>query len=103
MIKLPITTDSAIRKFLHENSAAVLENLVETIAEEMDKDVPTFPIRLWQFGDSNYYGGIASEHCAMALTDAMKYFVKEEMYEKAAECRDLILKVALADVMKYEG
>lgn len=103
MIKLPITSESALKKFMREHQVNIFETLVDSIAEELDKDVPEFPVVLWQFGESAYYGVIILENCSVALSAAMDYFVKNEMYEKAAKCRDLISNVALEDVIKYEG
>lgn len=103
MIKLPITSDSGLQKFLRENKDTLNKYLVRTISEELDKDELSFPVELFQMGNSEYRVVITLKNCNIMLNDALKYFVKMEMYEDAANCRDLIVRVAIAEVSEHKG
>lgn len=99
MIELPITSLGTLAKFIDDHGDIVLRYTMLRIQDEWEQD----RIDLFTFKGSEYVARVYSKDYVNALDEALEVFVKNEQYEDAAKCRDLITKINVESVIRFES
>lgn len=99
MIELPTNSLGTLSKFFTDNVDMVLNYTVRRISEDFDQE----KIDLFAFANSTYIARINRKDYTKILNWAMVFFVDEEMFEDAAICRDLITKISVENVTRFES
>ncbi len=99
MIELPITSLGTLNQFIADHGDIVLRYTMLRIEDEWDQD----RIDLFTFEGSKYVARVHSKDYINALEEALEVFVHNEQYEDAARCRDLITKINVESVIRFES
>lgn len=99
MIELPITSLGTLNQFISDYGDTVLRYVMLKIDLEWEND----RIDLFTFEGSTYVARVYRKDYINALDDALEVFVKKEQYEDAAKCRDLITKINVESVIRFES
>ena len=99
MIELPIASLGTLNQFISDYGDIVLKYVMLKIDLEWEQD----RIDLFAFEGSAYVARVYSKDYVNALDEALKVFVKNEQFEDAATCRDLITKINVESVIRFES
>ena len=99
MIELPITSLGTLNQFIADYGDIVLRYIMLKIDLEWEQD----RIDLFTFEGSAYVARVYSKDYINALDEALEVFVTNEQYEDAATCRDLITKISVESVIRFES
>ena len=99
MIELPITSLGTLNQFISDYGDIVLKYVMLKIDLEWEQDY----IDMFTFEGSAYVARVYSKDYVNALDEALEVFVKNEQFEDAAKCRDLITKINVESVIRFES
>lgn len=99
MIELPTDSLGTLSKFFTDHVDIVLSYTVRRISEDFDQE----KIDLFTFANSTYIARVNQEDYTKILNWAMVFFVDVEMFEDAAICRDLITKISVENVIRFDS
>ncbi len=97
MIVLPTNSLMPLRKFLIDHRDLVLRYMVKEITKAVDTNAEK--AEFFRFGETNFWSGCKQPEYALVVEEALSYFVEHEMYEEAATCRDLIIRIRVDGII----
>ena len=98
MITLPTTSLGTLKKFLTTHRDLMFKYLVTEISKGVE--AKSKQVDMFTFGETNYMVACRQDEFGMILEQALSFFVEKEMYEDAANCRDLLTKVKVEDIIR---
>lgn len=87
---LSVPTSKDLNKLWKDDRSTMFKYVVNEIKQGIDENLPA--VNLFQFKDNTYETCNNSEYREV-LENAMQEFVEKELYEDAAICRDLLIKL----------
>ncbi len=99
MIELPTNSLGTLSKFFTDHVDIILNYTVRRISEDYDQE----KLDLFTFTNSEHVARLNQEDYTKILNWAMVWFVEEELFEDAAICRDLITKISVENVIRFES
>lgn len=91
MITLPTSSLGSLKHFLREHRDVMFKYVVRELNRGLDENA--FQVNLFQFGETNLIASVRRPQFGLLLQQAMDYFKQHELYEDAAQCRDLLRRV----------
>ena len=98
MITLPTTSRGTLKKFLTTHRDLMFKYIVTEISKGVE--AKSVRVDMFKFGDTNFIAACQQSEFGMILEQALSFFVEKEMYEDAANCRDLLIKVKVEDIIR---
>ena len=98
MITLPTTSLGNLKKFLTTHRDLMFKYLVTEISKGVE--AKSKQVDMFKFGETKYIATCQQNEFGMVLEQALSFFVEKEMYEDAANCRDLLTKVKVEDIIR---
>ena len=98
MITLPTTSHGTLKKFLTEHRDLMFKYIVTEISRGIKTN--SKQINLFKFGETNFIAACQQTEFGLMLEQALLFFIEKEMYEDAANCRDLLTKVKVEDIIR---
>lgn len=98
MITLPTTSLGTLKKFLTTHRDLMFKYLVTEISKGVE--AKSDGVAMFKFGETNYIAMCQQNEFGIILEQALSFFVEKEMYEDAANCRDLLTKVKVEDIIR---
>ena len=99
MIELPITSLGTLNQFIADYGPTVLKYVMLKIDLEWENEC----IDLFTFEGSTHVARVYSKDYINALDEALEVFVAAEQFEDAARCRDLITKINVETVIRFDS
>lgn len=101
MITLPTTSMGSLKHFLRTHRDLMFQYVVKEVARGIDEDA--HQVNLFQFGETNLIAAARKPQFGVILKQALDFFKQRELYEDAAQCRDVLRKIYHeADVIAVE-